>query len=144
MTAIVLLARASARRHWRGLIVLTLLIGVAGAAVLASAAGARRTSTALDRFREESRAGDVELDLDRASPRQVDELRRHPAVEAVGFARMFVLQFPGSGEVLFSLAARDTSFGNEVDRARVLEGRLPRSSSARETAVSEGLAAKLG
>ncbi|MGZ8752809.1 MAG: hypothetical protein ACXW1S_07495, partial [Acidimicrobiia bacterium] len=75
---------------------------------------------------------------------QLAEFRRDPVVEAVGVLRMFMLLFSGSGEVLPSVAARDASFGTAVDRARVLEGRLPRSTSARETAINEGLASRLG
>ena len=54
---------------------IALLIGIAGAAVLVAAAGARRTASSLDRFRAESRAGDVELDISSATPEQIAELR---------------------------------------------------------------------
>jgi len=52
--------RASAvlRRRWRASIVLVALVGVSGGVVLTAVAGARRSSTAYERFRQETdRAG---------------------------------------------------------------------------------------
>ena len=61
MGAVALVALREMRRRWQGVVALTLLIGLVGAAVLAAGAGARRTGTALDRFRETSLAADIEL-----------------------------------------------------------------------------------
>ena len=43
MGAIVMLGRAELRRRWRSVVVLTLLVGFAGAVALSLFAGARRT-----------------------------------------------------------------------------------------------------
>src|SRR5205085_2566601 len=56
IVAVLFVTRAAIRRHWRGLFAVALLVGIAGAAVLTAAAGARRTATALDRFRSYSRS----------------------------------------------------------------------------------------
>ena len=45
-------ARTELRARWGSVIVLTLIVGIVGAVVLASIAGARRTSSAFDRFRD--------------------------------------------------------------------------------------------
>jgi hypothetical protein len=45
--------------RWRGWVLLGLLVGVAGGAVLTAAAGARRTDSACSRFLVASRAADV-------------------------------------------------------------------------------------
>ena len=61
MGAVWILARAEIRRRWRSAVVMTLLVGVVGAVVLATAAGARRSNTALARFNTVSRPEDVAL-----------------------------------------------------------------------------------
>ena len=98
MTAVRMVARAARRRQGRSLIAIALLIGIAGGAVLVAAAGARRTASALERFRAETRAGDVELDIRSATPEQVAELRRQPAIESLGLLRQVMLAPPGADQ----------------------------------------------
>ncbi len=136
-----LVARAAIRRQWRGLIVVALLVGIAGGVVLAAAAGARRTSTSLDRFRSYSRSADVELDVASATPGQIAALRNTPTVASVGVLHQFVLTLP-DGADLPSAAAVDATFGTVVDRARVVAGRLPRPTSATELAIGESFASQ--
>lgn len=50
MSAVVMRLHAELRARWRGLVAIALLVGLAGAAVLASFAGARRTASAYPRF----------------------------------------------------------------------------------------------
>src|SRR6185312_6526984 len=83
MRAVLMLGRAELRRRWRSVVVLTLLVGFAGAVVLALVAGARRTESSLARFEQASRSADVEYDAGPVTPAQVDELRRVPGVTAV-------------------------------------------------------------
>jgi hypothetical protein len=59
MGAVVFLAARELRARWRGWAVLVVLLAVAGGAVLAAAAGARRTATAYPRFLAASHASDV-------------------------------------------------------------------------------------
>ena len=70
-----MMAASEIRRRWRGVLALTLLIAVVGAVVLAASAGARRTSTALERFREASLSADIELAVSQPSAAQLDQLR---------------------------------------------------------------------
>ena len=49
MAAVWAVARADLRGRWRGLLALALLVGIMGGVVLAAAAGARRTQTAMPR-----------------------------------------------------------------------------------------------
>ncbi len=147
MTAVLMVARAARRRHGRALFAVALLIGIAGAAVLGAAAGARRTASSLDRFRVESRAGDVELDITSATPEQVAELRRHPAVESLGMLRQVMLAAPDADErggYLPAAAAVDATFGRDVDRPRVIEGRRARPNHVHEIEVSEVFASLFG
>jgi len=53
---------AQVRRHWRAQAALALLVGIFGAVVLATGAGARATATAYDRYLARQAIPDVELD----------------------------------------------------------------------------------
>src|SRR5207237_9608592 len=59
MTAVLLRVRADLRARWRSWLGLTLIMGLAGGAVLAAAAGARRTDSAYSRFLRSSRGPDA-------------------------------------------------------------------------------------
>jgi hypothetical protein len=59
MRAVVFLAAHELRTRWRGWAVLVLLVAVAGGAMLAAAAGARRTGSAYPRFLTATKASDV-------------------------------------------------------------------------------------
>src|SRR5437870_2277634 len=82
VTAIVFLARSTIRRQWRGIAVITVLAGLAGAVVLGATAGARRTATSLDRFNRYSRSADVEVTVGDATRAQLRAFRRDPRVLA--------------------------------------------------------------
>src|SRR5687768_2647571 len=56
--AVFLVARARLRRHWAAVLVVGLVGALGAGGVLALAAGARRTDTAYDRLRTETRAFD--------------------------------------------------------------------------------------
>src|SRR5262245_65591562 len=61
MRAVFRLAAHGLRARWRSWAVLVLLVAVAGGAVLAAVAGARRTDSAYPRFLRASNASDVML-----------------------------------------------------------------------------------
>jgi hypothetical protein len=63
MGAVWMLARADVRRRLTAVVVLALLVGISGGAVLAAVAGARRTSSAMDRFERESRTATFEVNV---------------------------------------------------------------------------------
>ena len=89
MTPIWAWARRELTRHRRAALALVLLIGVSGAVVLTTAAGARRSATAYDRFLEASHTADVQLQYGDAEGRQapaldaevLEALRADPAVD---------------------------------------------------------------
>ena len=85
MGAIWFLARSEMRHRWVGAVVLIVLVGVVGGAFLASAAGARRTSSALSRFESETDAATLEFNVKNGvSAEQLAELKRVPGVAQVG------------------------------------------------------------
>jgi hypothetical protein len=147
VAGILMVARAAMRRQVGSLLAIALVIGVAGAAVLVASAGARRTATSLERFRDSTQAGDVELDVTTATPGEIATLRADPAVERVGVLRQIMLAPPGADErsgYLPAAGAVDATFGRDVDRARIIEGRRARPTSVDELEISETFASRFG
>lgn len=120
------------RRSWLGL---TLVIGLAGGAVLTAAQGARRSGTAYERFERASRAADVEV-LPQFSPAfahldmaRVGEL---PEVAVAGREHGYVATDPAIVVVTFA----DEKMGRDIQRPKLLTGRLPRPDHADEAAIA--------
>ena len=77
--------------------VLIVLVGIVGGAVLASAAGARRTSSSLSRFERATRAADLEFNVGDPTPQQLANFRRAPGVVEVGLLRQMAIYNPELG-----------------------------------------------
>jgi ABC-type lipoprotein release transport system permease subunit len=147
MPGILMVARSAMRRQVGSLVAIALVIGIAGAAVLVAAAGARRTATSLDRFRDDTLASDVELDIQVATPQQIDDLRRDPSVERIGVLRQIMLAPPGADErggFIPAANAVDASFGRDVDRPRLIAGRRADPARVHEIEISEKFASTFG
>ena len=142
MGAVGFVARCDLRRRWRRVVVLTLIVGAVGAFTLATAAGARRTSSSLSRFKVDSRSADIELDGE-ASPAQLSQLSRVPGVAAIGTFRAYGIVLPAAPDFENIGAPADASFGVTVDRARIVAGRAPNPDSVNEITIGEGLANRL-
>src|SRR6266542_187027 len=98
MSAVLIRVRAELRARWRAWVSLTLMLGIFGGAVIAVAAGARRTDTAYQRFLQWSNAFDV------AVPRfhdpsgtfgEVDLADVEALPQVRSFARMRILENGG-------------------------------------------------
>lgn len=136
------------RRRWRGWAVLVLLVAVAGGAVLAAAAGARRTNSAYPRFLQASHASDLLV-----SPAGTGlggyyaALARQPGVALVAPGVGLNMQPSGhSGRLDLAAAVEapaDGVLGHDLDIPRVLAGRLPRLDRPGEIAVDQIAAASL-
>src|SRR5258706_8408396 len=123
--AVRMMAALEIRRRGRRVVVLTLLVGVVGAVVLSSVAGARRSASALARFNASSRSANLELTVGHPTAAQ---LRAFGDVEGVeSFARLntTAIRFPGAPELQEVGAALDTRFSTVVDRAPAEAGRGP-------------------
>jgi hypothetical protein len=119
---VVVLAGRDLLRRWRSVLVLAVLVGLVGGTVLAASAGARRTDTALDRFRDTSAAADIEL-LGAPTAREIDALAATPGIEAIGVLRAYGLVLPAAPDLQAIGAPVDDRFGRLVDRPRLVEGR---------------------
>jgi len=140
MGAVWFVARADLRRRWLGAAALVLLVGVAGGAVLAASAGARRTHSSLARFEEGTAGATFEIDVGDATPQQIQALRKVPVVEGVGQLRQVALYSEAAG-FLPTAGPVGRSFGRDIDRSRLVEGRW--AHGVDELNIGEGLAARL-
>jgi hypothetical protein len=141
MGAVRMLASSDLRRRWGSALLLTVLVGLVGAVVLASVAGARRTSSSLDRFERETAAADIEINPGFATTEQLRDVARIPNVIAVGTLLQLAI-VPSTREFLPAAGPVDGAFGNRVDRARVVEGRQARAVD--ELTINRALADRLG
>src|SRR5262249_27782716 len=121
----------------------TLMVGVVCAVVLSTAAGARRSASALARFNASSRSGDLELTVGDASAEQLREFGAVPGVAAFAPLRTLAVQFPAAPQLQAIASAMGSRFGSVVDRARVVAGRAVRLGAPDEVTVGEALAAQL-
>ncbi len=145
MGAVGMVAGSQIRRRWHRIMVVTVLVGVVGAVVFATAAGARRSASALDRFIASSRASDLTLTGIARKPlreAQIDELRQVPGVLGVGVGRGVLLSFDRAPD-LSQVAAVDSTLGGEVDRPRIVAGRAANRRAVDEITIGETLAAQL-
>ena len=116
MGAIRMLASSDLRRRWGSALLLAVLVGLVGAVVLASVAGARRTSSSLDRFERESLAADLEIDAGETTPAELREFARSPNVAAVAPLRQLAIFPDADGYVSFPTGGpADDAFGSTVD-----------------------------
>jgi hypothetical protein len=138
-------ARAEMRRRWASTLVLALLAGVAGGIVLASVAGARRTSTAMDRFVEFNKPSHLFL-FDESGQLDEEAVTALPQVEATSRAS-YVLMAPAGpdGERTGELAGTVNPFlilplTGESNVPLMVEGKLPDPDEPLEIIVDEELA----
>jgi hypothetical protein len=136
-----MLARLEIRRRWRSVVVVTLLVGVVGAVVLATAAGARRTDTSLARFNSWSRESSVQVQVPDATAAQLSAFGRVPEVSAFAMLQGALANVPSAPNNGFAVAV-DTKLGTVVDRARVVAGRAADPSAADEITIGESFAAQ--
>jgi ABC-type lipoprotein release transport system permease subunit len=124
-SAVRLWSRSELRRRWPALVLLGVLAGVAGGLAMAAIDGAGRTQTAYQRMRADYAAADavffpsqVRADVDSTRLGQI------PEVEAwAGFASTISVldEVPGGGP----LVPVGSGWFTTIERAKVLEGRLP-------------------
>ena len=136
------------RRRWRGWAALVLLVAVAGGAVLAAAAGARRTSTAYPRFLRVSHASNLLV-----SPAGTGltgyyaALAGEPGVALVApGVGLNVQPVTHAGRLDLATATEapaDSRLGRTLDVPKVLAGRLPGPGSPGQIAVDQIAAASL-
>jgi hypothetical protein len=139
-----MLARCEIRRRWRSTVALALLLGAVGAVILATAAGARRSDTALARFNTFSRSSDAEMSIGpNPTASQIRTFRRTPGVAAVAVLHGYGLTVKGDEDATLAIAApADSAMGTIVDRARLIAGRRADPKAPDEITIGESFAAQ--
>jgi hypothetical protein len=140
--------RAELRTRWRAWLGLAVIVGIAGGAVLALAAGARRTDSAHRRFLEAQDAYDVLVSLNTAgfgAPTEVtfdtEQLKNLPqVVETAETGSFFITLGAGVGV----LVPPDERIGTEINRFKMLEGRRPDPDVPTEAVVGFEFAEQYG
>lgn len=141
MGAVALRGRAELRSRLRSWLGLAALVGLVAGLVIAAAAGARRTDSAYARFLDRQRAADVFVDnypdpgVGTVDPAAVERLP-----QVVSSARAAFLFIAESGAV----APADSRLGRDINRLKLLEGRLPARDRVEEMAVGFERARLLG
>ena len=144
--AIGLWSRTELARRWRALVLLGVLAGLAGGLVIAALEGADRTSSSYRRMREELRGADAVFFPSQSGVFDVDLtlLDQIPEVESWGGFALMPSQFlelpPGSSPFVF---VGPDWFG-DIERAKVIEGRLPDPDADDELVLNEAAAAQGG
>jgi ABC-type lipoprotein release transport system permease subunit len=160
--------RAELRTRWRAWLGLLVLVGLAGGAVIALVAGARRTDSAYGRFLVSQRAFDViaacppaeetgsGVECDSAELARLPEVDDAALVTSFGGGSVEIVTedgrsvqpdrgdcgYTGPGEVSLA-ASRDNRFGTQLNRLKILDGRAPDPKRAGEVAVPVELARRL-
>src|SRR5436190_23849979 len=117
-------ARAGWRRQRRAWISLAIVAALGSGAVMTAALGARRTETAYTRFAKAQRGADIVIEPsfgEDFAQIDYDDVKRMPEVAV---AARYVGVATVTGMVLAAPIPPD---GVEVDRPKVLDGRLPRA-----------------
>jgi hypothetical protein len=134
--------RAQWRQQWTTLLALTLLVGIVGATVLATFAGARRTRSAVARTDAALRIPDGFALTATDSFAEIDAVLDSPVVED-GDRVAALAAFPNDG-YLPMLATIDGKLGTELHYDRVVEGRRPRAGRPLEVALPQQAATQFG
>ena len=135
-----MLGRSVIRRRARSVVVLIVIVGLVGAIVMATAAGARRSSTAFDRFDAFSRAADLEVLTGHGTTEaQLAKFQKTPGIAQIARLNVFVLVPVALPDKLIA-ASVDGKLGNDLDRYQLAAGRRANPDVADEFTVSESFA----
>jgi hypothetical protein len=148
MRVIVIVAAQRLRAGWRAWAALALLVGLAGGAVLAAAAGARRTDSAFPRFLLGTAGADVLVGPARSGVGGFDfAIGKLPGVSliapVVGLNCQPLAANGKIDEAAVIAAPLDDRMGRVLQRPRLLAGRQPRPNRPGEVMVDQVAAAQL-
>ena len=148
MGAALAIARAELRARWRPLLALALLIGLGIGGTMSLVAGARRSSTVIDRFREAQSAADLLVQPFEVDPERLAELRAEPSIEAAAPLAVVFAKVQGSDTDIVNESqvrvAVDGRYGVDVDRGRILAGTPLDHDDPHAVEISESVAAEHG
>jgi hypothetical protein len=131
--------RVELRTGWRGVLALGLVVGIVAGAVLAFAAGGRRTDSAYRRFLVAQNAYDVMLRVDTpGGGLTAEQVKGLPQVSAVAETGAFFIIGFGAGVGV--VVPPDERIGTTINKFKMLEGRRVDPRNPSEAVVSFTLA----
>ena len=138
-------ARAEIRSRWKALAVVAVLVGLLSATAMTALAGARRTASAYDRFRDATLAHDVLTTVAASEAANLERIARLPEVTAASIGTIYPVFKDIEGEFdLGVIASKDGNVGRTINRGKLLRGRMPRVDQPDEVLINEQAAAQLG
>jgi ABC-type lipoprotein release transport system permease subunit len=148
MGALGMRLRSEMRSRLRATIGLALLVGLAGGIVLASVAGARRTSSSYTRLIEKNEIADLLVNPDQGTDSKLKpaDFARLPSVaeaadiNGVLFATLTPQRYPDLENGPIVLAPSDDSFARSFNRFRVFSGAVYDRSDPNQVVVDVGYA----
>ena len=120
-----------------------MLVGMVGAVVVASAAGAHRSATSLDRFVAYSRSSSVELDLTRSHARAAARVPPGPEVADFAVLHAYALDSRRRAQPEERRRRSTAELGTVLDRSRLMAGRTANPRAVDEITIGESLVALL-
>ena len=137
-----LVLRRSWRTHWRTLGVLTLMAGLTGGLAFAALAGARRSASSVDRFRDAAKSLDVFVatDLITGEPAGLRDLLEGPLVESYNDLVFLFVDVETTGFFFAPTSRR----GLEVEEGVLIDGRRADPDEPDEIVLSTVSARDLG
>jgi ABC-type lipoprotein release transport system permease subunit len=146
MAAVLRILRSDLRSRWRPLLGLALLLGLVGGAVLACAAGARRTDTAYGRLLAWAHASQVQVVYGGGAGTYYRAVASLPGVESAGEVVYDDALLPTghglSSQEVTAFSSPDNSFGVRTDRVKILAGRMWRPADLHAVMVDQQLAVR--
>jgi FtsX-like permease family len=145
MRAVMRVTAGSLRARWRGWVLIAVLVAIGGATVLASAAGARRTSSAYPRLLQVSKAAGVFVGpAGTGLGGYYQALARLPGVAGVAPGVGLNVQLAGASPPPVAMEApADGRLWRQAEVPKILAGRLPSLDRPGEVAVDQNGAALL-
>lgn len=147
MSAVWVRARSELRRQWRSTVVVAALVGLVAGLALFGVAGARRTSSAMDRFLTSYRPFDAFVFGEELPAETVAALPRVVDVDIQSFLLLAPSNPSGEPDPTGSLNPFLTTMGaagSTSQRPIIVAGRLPDHDEALEVAVNEDLVRRQG
>ena len=127
MSGATIWARNDIRRGWTSLVIVALLVAIAGGAVMAGAAGARRAGQSVDRFLAD--IGSQDVSMYSGGPLDAElraELIADSRISAVGDVRVMLATptslLPGLGGATFVVP---DEYWGDLFRPRLVKGAYP-------------------
>lgn len=142
MGAVLVRVAAELRSRWRAWIVVALLLGIFGGAVMAITAGARRTDTAYLRMLKATKATDVVVYQFTDDP-GFAQLDFNAIAKLPQVLDHVIVTLHGNDE-LFVSASTDPRYGTSFHALKILEGRMPRLDAADEVSIAFITAERFG